>query len=509
MPLHADPTIYDIQAHAALDGGVLYRDVVEPNLPGVVWVHMLVRSLFGWSTYALRAFDLVVISGIVLLLVRITKISSSCSNFQLRASVLTLLLFWLYFSTGEAVHCERDLWLMLPALGALWFRMRQSERLLASDQNWNKIFLWSSLEGFLWGAAFWIKPFVAVPALGALITSGLITRRWRANVIDFAGVFLGGAMCGAMGSYWLIHTGAWHDFWDILLNWNPSYFEAGRERWTFSLYLRLNEGLLPWSLIHLVALPVSIVQVSKLLRGQLDQPSQKKLCILAAAYLGWVLQAHTMQRLFEYVHVPGMLLGLCIVTSVWPQRGPNLRVSQVGLMAFLFLALIASPATNPQRLAWWGECVTQGSTPEVKSALQLMPLPNWTELQPVIDYLDERQLEDEELTVSNLFIIHVYSELGLKPSTRFIIPDVHMKIFPDKAHLIEQTILDSRQKYVVSSLMESGVNPEDVGPYSPHQPPQLPNKFPEELLNQFPFNQKLVLRSGQYVVHQVIPSPEN
>src|SRR5581483_4351069 len=65
MPLTNDAEMYDLQAHLLRQGGVLYRDVLEPNLPGVVWVHYMVRSLFGERSEALKFFDLAVFAGIL------------------------------------------------------------------------------------------------------------------------------------------------------------------------------------------------------------------------------------------------------------------------------------------------------------------------------------------------------------------------------------------------------------------------------------------------------------
>ena len=54
-PLGPDPVMYDLQARVVDDGGVLYRDILEPNLPGAVWIHSVVRHIAGWSSEALRA----------------------------------------------------------------------------------------------------------------------------------------------------------------------------------------------------------------------------------------------------------------------------------------------------------------------------------------------------------------------------------------------------------------------------------------------------------------------
>ena len=62
-PVWVDVTYHDVSAWNVLHGGVHYRDVFETNLPGMVWLHCLVRPVVGWSHEAIRMVDLVVIGG--------------------------------------------------------------------------------------------------------------------------------------------------------------------------------------------------------------------------------------------------------------------------------------------------------------------------------------------------------------------------------------------------------------------------------------------------------------
>lgn len=503
MPLTADPITYDLQAQTALEGGVLYRDVVEPNLPGVVWVHMAVRSALGWSSYALRVFDLIVLAGIIVLLGRIARMASPASDFRRRTPVLALLLCWFYFSMSEWAHCQRDIWLMLPALGAVWLRIGLLRQNLESQLTPRELLFWGGMEGVLWGIAFWIKPFVAVPALAGLIVSFLIMRSRRDWAINFGGVFMGGVLCGVLGSAWLIRTGAWPYFWDMALHWNPEYFDAGRQRWTVARYTSLMRRFLPWSLIHLVAIPVALKTLIPFPRLRQTNPAHATACLLSAIYLGWLIQAHTLQHLFDYAHVPGTLLALGLLAASWPVSRVHWPIANAGLASLVLVALITSPATEPGRLSWWGRCLSEGSTPEVRCALQHVPLPDWRELEPVVGFLKAQDLKDRNVTAYNVFLIHLYPALGLEPSTRFVFPDVHTRIFKNRTDLIARELDDSPQRFVVSSLLENGMHPNDIGSFPPDQSPELPAKFPPEELRYFPYNQKLVFRSGQYVVHEI------
>src|SRR5262249_28448085 len=74
MPVWPDVIHYDLCARNILRGGVHYRDVGDFNLPGMVWVHAGIRSLFGWRIETLRALDLLVVAANVWLLVRWLKL---------------------------------------------------------------------------------------------------------------------------------------------------------------------------------------------------------------------------------------------------------------------------------------------------------------------------------------------------------------------------------------------------------------------------------------------------
>src|SRR3954465_12957366 len=116
MPLWADVTLYDLAARNVLAGGIHYRDVFDPNPPGLVGVRVAVRSLLGWRPEAIRLFDFGVVSGVILLLLRWLPPG--------RRVWAALLLYLFYLGTSEWCHCQRDVWMLLPALAALRLRQR-------------------------------------------------------------------------------------------------------------------------------------------------------------------------------------------------------------------------------------------------------------------------------------------------------------------------------------------------------------------------------------------------
>src|SRR5271170_7185848 len=111
MPLWVDTTYHDMSARNILWGGVHYRDIFETNLPGMVWLHALVRPVIGWSSEAIRIADFLVVGASILLL------SRWLSRIGIRRSGQVWFVaaaFFFYLNESEFIHCQRDSWMLLP-----------------------------------------------------------------------------------------------------------------------------------------------------------------------------------------------------------------------------------------------------------------------------------------------------------------------------------------------------------------------------------------------------------
>lgn len=514
--LTSDTVLYDLQARCALEGGVLYRDILEPNFPGVVWLHMLVRSLLGWSWPALRGVDLLMVAGVVLLLDSWINRSLG-SHSSLRTASLFVALFGLYFSLSEWCHCQRDLWMLLPCLGALHLRCRQVLMRRASPacplpstgSGWSAL-LTSLAEGALWGIAFWIKPHIAVPAILVLGVSLILTGCQRGVWLDLAGVLAGGVLVGLAGSAWLIWSGAWPYFWEMQLEWNPEYLRAGRQKTSLSRLCSFWDAFSPWSWGHVAALGTIAVLIYRFCTRPGTAGSEKRLpladadvclVLLCTLYLGWMLQVLTLQHPLAYVHVPGLFLSLAIVVS-WRIPSRHQHVCWLAWPALGALALTVSPLAQPARLSAWWDCLTRGPTAAVRSRIQVELQPDWKELEPILSYLRRQDLHDGELNAYSGGLVQLYPELGLRPPTRFVYVNVLAILFQSRTAEIQRALQQSPQRLVVSSLREAGMTPARIADADDPET-GLPISFPRERLAEFPFNQPVVFRSGQYVVHQV------
>jgi hypothetical protein len=359
---------------------------------------------------------------------------------------------------------------------------------MAPEASATRAIPWALLEGLCWGAALWIKPHVVFPALLCWLVSAVLLSRgvvhgWRRAVLDGAGLLAGGLVAGGLGILWLWQSGAWPAFLDIFLGWNREYVptEALLVRVLVLPFLRF----FPWGLVHVVAVPLAVVLIGRGLAlsakalSAAERSRRMRQALLAALYLGWLLQSVVLQHVFDYIHVPAVLLALTLlVGGDWPDA----KILWVPVAAYLGVAASLHPLVKPNRLALWLRCWREGSTAAIKDRLALTPVANWTGLERVAQYLREQGVKDGEVTCYDLRTTSLYLDLDLKPSTRFPFLDMAIFVFPRHEEEIRRALAGSRQRLVVTDL-----------------PPQ----FQPASKDCFPWNEDIIYRIGRYAVHRV------
>jgi hypothetical protein len=518
MPLWADVTLYDLAARAVLRGGVHYRDVFDTNLPGMVWLHLAIRSLFGWRSESMRAVDLLIVGMVVALLVRWLRILGVSRG----ARVWTVVaLCGFYLSTPEINHCQRDVWMLLPALGAAHLRVRQLAVLARPETPWYTLGSWAVIEGACWGIAFWIKPHVIVPAAvcwlvgvawlcmragrppDSVVGPSSGCQLGRVLVVDAGGLVAGGLFVGGVGILWLWSSGTWPYFWEVFLGWNPEYCAhtatmTRRPRDLFKCFR-------PWGRLHFAALPLALWGVCGFLTcarsgkpaGVAGRP------LLAAFYLGWLLQALYVQKGHDYVLVPPLLLGLALVMGYAWSWG-RYPITWVGLGSLALLLAVRHPLLQPPRLALWGRCWLPTSTAELRDQLKQIPdscTVRWRDLDRVADYLRRLGLRDGELTCYNNFTHPLYLELDLQPSTPFLHFDTILTCFPGRRENVRHRLNAGCQRYVVSDLF--AVNAHLPGGPRASASAGGPTDLGPEQAQLYPWSEPVLFRSGRYLVHRV------
>jgi hypothetical protein len=493
-----DATFYDICARIIQRGGVLYRDSFDTNLPGMAWLHLVIRSLFGWRSEVIRAADVVVVAAIAVLLVRWDL---NLPRHGRMWTAFALLAF--YFSTSEWCQNQRDVWMLLPSLMALYLRRNQ----ILVSRSISRTLLLSGLEGILWGAAVWIKPMALFPAV-VCCSIGAICRRpliWRAVAAEGVGLLSGGLLVGGLGLLWLWRTGAWEPFWDILLNWNPEYqkyFMHWPRRWQHLKFWCVTN--MPWCLVHGAALPLAVVSLASAIRHR-DAPSPERLTrtLLAMLYMSWIAQVLLFQGWYPYHWTPPVLLALTVLATWFriPAASWWRFALAFHMLLFVALAAFAHPVLQPRRLAMWWACVTEGSTNRLRDALALTPqqgvaggASDWEDLERIATFLREQALQEDEPLCLHESTMPLYLELDRSPAVRYLFYGQATGIYPRHRQQIVAELSTTPARYAVSDLEMIHWRPSDS---------QNPPRFSKPMAESFPWSEPIVYRSGRYTVHRL------
>lgn len=528
MPIDCDVTFYDVCARNLLKGGVEYRDALEHGLPGMTWLHAWIRPLIGWSSEPLRMVDLGVVGCAVALLVWWLVLLGRSPNVRAWA---TALLAGFYLSTSEWSHCQRDVWILLPAMLALTMRDRQVIRLIRGRAESAPIFVYAFLEGVCWAAAVWLKPFVLIPGLYCWLVGAAEVRRadptparrWTGIATDALGMLAGGLAIGGLGIGWLRASGAWPAFLDVMRNWNPEYYRYGRqEGWTVDRVHDLGRGLFPWVAVHILAVPLAIYLLVRAFRTPRTRPELRtrrrgRQALLAALYLGWLFQAVVLQNLLEYIHVAPIFLGLMIVLATerpvrahllapWSKRRAcrRRRLVWVALLGgFAALALVYHPMFQLHRLVLWPQClkVKKATTPALRDGLSLVDHVDWEDLDQVARFIRVKGRIDGWITCYSNGTQALYLDTNVQPSTRYVFLDTWLACFVHHRAQILHDVMASQQRYVVTDLRSLGFNRVrgDIARSLQNIDPVLP----ADVRTQFPWSEPAVFRVGMYTVHQV------
>ncbi len=439
MPLNSDTALFDVQARLVLDGGVAYRDIVEPNLPGVLWGHLAIRTVLGWSSEVIRLVDLIVLLAVLAVWGTLGR------TWRMSLPITLLAGTFFYLTRNEWCHAQRDMWMLLPAGCALHARLLRSR-----DSNFGNHL--SVIEGICWGCAFWIKPHVAVPATVVLLTDLVLRKHSLRMVLKEVGlVITGGLAIAVPGIVWLISTGAWEHFWIMMLEWNPEYLAAAANRMSLVKWELMARRFAPWPLLHLVAIPIAIATVIKALQNGIR--FRRWRVLLASCYLGWLVQSLLLQHALDYIHVPAILLAIVVVTSHRWDLPVNLRRPVVAV--FAVFGILCTPFFLPAKISQWPAAVSSGSTSDVRASLAHGNMPQWSRLSEVVDKLKELQAQNGEVTCLNVHSVHVYNELGIHPATRYWSVNILQELFPQRAESIALDVMASGHRYVIVEDTES------------------------------------------------------
>lgn len=535
MPLWADATLYDVTARNVLGGGVHYRDVFDTNPPGNVWLVVGIRALFGWSSEALRAADLLIVGSATLLLLRWAK-QAGADSASVAWTAAAIAGFYLY--TSEFSHVQRDVWMMLPAAAAVLLRLQRIEQVRGENVSTSWIVRGAVFEAALWGMGIWVKPHLAFVAAAVwlvsaprLVQSG--SHRLHRLAADVLGQLIGLGVVATLGVGWLVGTGAWPHYVEVNRNWNPGYWElirteqADRDEFCFDYFP-------PWSDCLRLALPLAAWNVLDgiLPRRRAADPRRFARAVLGITLIVWFAVGLYLQRPFLYVHVPDVFLMLAVfaanrwAVAFWLVL---LRVAAGVALSCVpgdphfqewhermkqdsgAYRSVAYPtaAFDRNRTQLWPQCFTRAASRELRRGVSLdgeqVGGIDPVQLGAVEDFLRAQSLHDGELLCWHDATHSLYLALNLRPPIRFLHVGTAMGMgVPQRERVADET----RQalpgvKYVVSDLHRvtwsrgAVLELDDSG---------LPWFLPDWLRVEFPFDQPIVFRSpgGRYIVHRVV-----
>ncbi len=510
MPLYNDASFYDVAARNLLLGGVHYRDVFDHNLPGMVWLHVAIRYLYGWRSETLRVADFLCLSltiGLIVLWMRSVGVTASG---RLWAAVC---LIAFYLTTPESCHCQRDVWMLLPAMGAVTLRSQQLRAMRTRCEALGRLALRATVEGLLWGIAIWIKPFVIVPALACFAVSTIIVARAKQRVLgiimqDGAALLLGGILAAAPGMVWLWTSGSWPWFLDAV-TWARDYYSEYPKNFIDRTMFLLQQ-VFPWGWVHVMAVPIALSAVWRTAidhrTDQRDTPPGNDEALFSALYLGWLLQANFLQHGFLYHIAPATLLAGAVVAGRRWLPGQSL-LGWVVLSGFLAMAAARHPLTDMKRTALWARCWKEGASPDLENRLALEPKagrPDWVELERVAEFLKARGIRDKELTCYSFGTLPLLLALNVSPSTRFAYIDEVLFYYRRRQDTVRFALATSPERYIVSDAhhLMGELRLFNPNTADPTDPDLFLRKVPPYVRTQYPWSEPVVFQAGQYLVHQ-------
>jgi hypothetical protein len=307
-PLGNDPAIFQYHGWALTVGEVPYRDALEFNSPGIIFLHWTVGALAGFSDGVFLLFTLLV-STLAAWTPLINKHLHRNPSAWLAAMVATL---WAYGAITPWDRGQRELFqgiFLLAAFGlGVWVQKSHSDQVRRGCHVG---------IGVLMGAAVTIKITIAaliVPIVVVWLTAErLRNQRPLKHCFATAGwIMLGVGFPVAAILLWIQTIGAWDGFW-----WTQwQYLPIHRDQIAVSLPEAMSKPL-PWVVLltGISALAVTFIQRSNKLFS---------LLILGSALVGSVALYLLQGKGWTYhLHIALPLLGLTVGLLVQHSLPPN------------------------------------------------------------------------------------------------------------------------------------------------------------------------------------------
>ena len=420
FPLGRDQGEFATIASMMITGRPLYADAWNPKPPAIFIVYKWAIELFGISSTSVRLIDFIIFP---LISFSLYWIAIQIAN--RRVAILSVVIYVsLYFTESFWTLSQNDGVAILPIILMFCCGMM-------SLMNDNYHYLWALSAGILGGILIWFKyPFAMIISISLLasIPYHLNRKQLLKNAIAFG---FGGLVTLFIGYYLLLEANAWHVFiesakvtsqyarrsYDIdFILYDVTWQQARRDRW------------LQW---RIPALIVLFGAVTKYMSNHNTKPittERSKWWLILAWLFGSFFAMFVQAKGYDYHWLP-MLPALVLFTAYFADL----------LLAFVSKWLIRTEYQVDQLINFF--TVGISILLLISTAVSLW-LPAWDfisgkenklsyyqnfrggefvadESQEIIEYLDERTIDDDTLYIWG-FRAEVYYLTKLRPATRFI-----------------------------------------------------------------------------------------
>ena len=120
----------------------------------------------------------------------------------------------------------------------------------------------------------------------------------------------------------------------------------------------------------------------------------------------------------------------------------------------------------------------------------------WTELERVQNFLRNQGLKDGELSCTHMDMVTLYTELDVKPATRFHFLHSPVRVFKAQREAIYAELAASRQRFIVCDALGYGIEPSAL-------PAALFPTSHSAPAASYPWLDRIAFRSGRYVVFRL------
>ena len=286
-------------------GAVPYRDFFDMNLPGSYWMFGWIIRTLGTSDLSVHAANLIVLASVsVLLFAVLSKPCAACAALGVGLGALR------FFSGESAFTLQRELFALIPISVLLVLGLRRPLRGCGCQ---------GAVAGALLAGLALIKPQLVLYGLPVAVLLGAECANGRQRIRLYAWMGVGGALPLFACWAWLVRSGAWPGFCEVVQYWtlygqmtNGFGFVITGDRFYYILR----------GLMRMVCSPYSVVAGLSLFAGwQSGLLSRKHLWVWWGLLALTVIVPSLTGQFWGYHRLPFYYLSLCVSGYLLAGRG--------------------------------------------------------------------------------------------------------------------------------------------------------------------------------------------